>query len=366
MPIRLLLVLAGLLACSGLGGLAPAQDLRAELAAGRKLKLEAAAALEQQLVEDPGNLAERVQLIGHYYRERSRNEAGAYRYHQRLKREIYHRWRDHVLWMTWAAPESEVLAQSECRIYEFSDQGAYRSARAAWLHHLESVPNNLVVLKNAAEFFKINGRTVAIEVFERIQGMDEANPVWARELGDLHRSDMLRLAMGGVLKGPDPAAAARALDQYERAYELSGRATEDSLLTYLAWTALGAGQTEKARAYAEFMLTDRSDYRSLGDRIHHGHLILGMIALADGKVEESKDHLLNAGRSPGSPGLRGRGPNMVLAKDLLERGETQAFVSYLELCSKFWISTRGTLLVPRWIEMAMAGEIPIFGPNLLY
>ena len=116
MSIRSLLILAGLLACSGLAGLAPAQDLRAELAAGGNLTLEAAAALEQQLVEDPGNLAARVQLIGHYFRERSRSEAGAYRYSQRLKREMYHRWRDHVLWMTWAAPEAEVLAQWECRI----------------------------------------------------------------------------------------------------------------------------------------------------------------------------------------------------------------------------------------------------------
>ena len=367
MSVRSLLVVAGLLACSGFGAWAPAQDLQAELTAGRRLTLEAAVALERQLVEDPGNLAARVQLIGHYYSERSRGEAGAsFRYHQRLERAMYDRWRDHVLWMTWAAPRAEVLAHWECRIYEFWDEGAYRSARAAWLHHLETVPKDLAVLKNAAEFFKINDRTVAIEVFERIQSMDRENPLWARELGDLHRSDMLRLAMGGVLKGPDPAAAARALDQYERAYELSGRATEDSLLTYLAWTALGAGQTEKARAYAEFMLRDRTDDRTLGDRIHHGHLVLGMIALAGGKVEQAKDHLLDAGRSRGSPRLHGRGPNMVLAKDLLERGETEAFVSYLELCSKFWISTKGTLLLPRWIEMARAGEIPIFGLNLLY
>ncbi len=365
MSSRSLLVLAGWLAYGGLGGSAPAQDLRSELTAGRRLTHEAAAALEEQLDEAPGNLAVRVRLIGYYHRQRSAKGTGS-NFQRRLKSAMSHLWTEHLLWVIWNAPETEVLSQLECSIDEHRDQDTHASARAAWSQHLEAMPRNLDVLKNAAEFYRYNDRTLAIEVFERIQALDEENPLWARELGDLHRWDILQLVIGGGLKGPDPVAAARALHQYERAYELSGSEPGDPLLTYLAWTAWGAGQTWKARAYAEAMLRHRSDDQGLGDRIHHGHLILGMIALANGKLEEAKDHLLDAGRSPESPRLNGRGPNMVLAKELLERGETEAVVSYLELCSKFWLTGKGRRLIPMWIDMAEAGEIPIFGPNLLY
>ena len=362
---RSLLVLAGLLAYGGLYGLAPAQDLRSELTAGRRLAHEAASALEEQLEEAPGNLAARVQLIAYYHRQYSTKETGG-NFQARLKRAMFERWKEHLLWMIRNAPETEVLSQYECSIWQHEDQETYALAKAAWSQHLERMPRSLEVLKNVAEFYRRNDPALAIEVFERIQAMDGANPRWARELGDLYQRDILQLVVGGGLGGPDPVAAARALHQYERAYELSRSEHEDPPLRYLAWTAWAAGQTSKARAYAEAMLRQRSDDRGLGDRIHHGHLILGMIALADGKLEQAKDHLLDAGRSPESPRLYDRGPNMVLAQQLLEHGETEAVVSYLELCSTFWRSGKGRRLLPMWIEMVEAGEIPIFGQNLLF
>ena len=362
---RSLLVLAGWLAYGGLGGLAPAQDLRSELKAGRRLTHEAASALEEQLEEAPDDLSARVRLIAYYHHQYSTTETGG-NFQARLKRAMFDGWKEHLLWTIWNAPETEVLSQFECSIWQYQDEDTYRSARAAWSQHLEAMPRNLEVLKNAAEFYRINDRTLAIEVFERIQAMDGPNPRWARELGDLYRRDILQLVIGGGFEGPDPVAAARALQQYERAYELSGSEPEDPLLRYLAWTAWGAGLTSKARAYAGAMLRDRSNDRALGDRIHHGHLILGMIALADGKLEEAKDHLLDAGRSPESPRLYDKGPNMVLAQQLLERGETEAVLSYLKLCSQFWLSGKGRRLLPMWVEMLEAGETPIFGYNLFF
>lgn len=362
---RSLLVLAAWLAYCGLGGSAPAQDLRSELTAGRRLAHEAATALEEQLEQAPDDLAARVRLIAYYHHQYSTKETGG-NFQARLKRAMFERWKEHLLWTIRNAPETEVLSQVECSIWRYQDQDTYASARAAWSQHLEAMPRNLEVLKNAAEFYRINDRTLAIEVFERIQAMDAQNPRWARELGDLHQRDILGLVVGGGFNGPDPVAAARALHQYERAYELSGSELQDPLLRNLVWTAWGAGQTSKARTYAEAMLRDRSDDRGLGDRIHHGHLILGMIALADGRVKEAKEHLLDAGRSPESPRLYDRGPNMVLAQQLLERGETETVVSYLELCSQFWLSRKGRRLRPMWIEMVEAGEIPIFGYNLFF
>ena len=60
------------------------------------------------------------------------------------------------------------------------------------------------------------------------------------------------------------------------------------------------------------------------------------------------------------------GPNMALAKELLEAGEKAAVIEYLQLCKNFWdyAQKRGTL--DRWIKTIKAGEIPEFGPNLIY
>jgi hypothetical protein len=93
-------------------------------------------------------------------------------------------------------------------------------------------------------------------------------------------------------------------------------------------------------------------------------MVLGRVALRKGDLEAAKRELMEAGRTPGSPQLNSFGPNMSLAKDLLERKETDTVLAYFELCGKFWALEQGNLR--RWSVLAKAGEMPDFGPNLLY
>jgi hypothetical protein len=58
------------------------------------------------------------------------------------------------------------------------------------------------------------------------------------------------------------------------------------------------------------------------------------------------------------------GPNVSLAKDLLEKGERDAVIQYLELCRKFWKLDNGRL--DQWIKEIKAGKVPQFGANLVY
>ena len=99
---------------------------------------------------------------------------------------------------------------------------------------------------------------------------------------------------------------------------------------------------------------------NLGNRIHHGHLTLGRIALAEGNLEEAKNRLLKAGETPGSPQLNSFGPKMDLAKALLERGETVVVLRYFELCSEFWDHDRAVAKLAEWTELAKTGRIPDF------
>lgn len=58
------------------------------------------------------------------------------------------------------------------------------------------------------------------------------------------------------------------------------------------------------------------------------------------------------------------GPNMSLAKDLLEKGERDTVLQYFELCRRFWKMDHGQL--DEWTRQVKAGKVPRFGANLVY
>ena len=93
-----------------------------------------------------------------------------------------------------------------------------------------------------------------------------------------------------------------------------------------------------------------------GNRVHHGNLVLGRIALAEGNVKAAKFRLTAAGNTPGSPQLNSFGPNMTLAKDFLERGEQDVVLRYFRACAKFWEMDRGKL--DEWAAQVEEGTIP--------
>ena len=75
-------------------------------------------------------------------------------------------------------------------------------------------------------------------------------------------------------------------------------------------------------------------------------------------------YLVAAGGTPGSPQLDTFGPNMSLASELLDRGETAAVIEYFKLCSNFWNGEFSQLTV--WENDVRNGRRPRFGPNYFY
>lgn len=127
------------------------------------------------------------------------------------------------------------------------------------------------------------------------------------------------------------------------------------------------GKIEDARKYATELLALAQKFQgdwNYGNAIQDGNLVLGRIAARDGQIEEAKKYLLEAGKSPGSPQMNSFGPNMSLAKDLLEKGERDTVLQYFELCRKFWTMDYGKL--DQWSREVKAGHIPDFGANLVY
>ena len=100
------------------------------------------------------------------------------------------------------------------------------------------------------------------------------------------------------------------------------------------------------RTYATTMLDTSATTFFGAQNFHQANIVLGRVALAENDVELAKYYLLEAGRipessSPASPGpMQLQGPNMRLASELLQRGESDVVLEYFGLCSRFWHSDK--------------------------
>ncbi len=159
--------------------------------------------------------------------------------------------------------------------------------------------------------------------------------------------------------------------RYDRATEelKSAKSENDRFyaLNNAAKESFVVGKTNDAQKYAEELLALLPQYKNdwnYGNAVQDANLVLGRIAVANGQLDEGKRLLLEAGKSPGSPQMDTFGPNMSLAKDLLEQGETEVVLEYFDLCRKFWEMHGGKL--DAWSSTVKQGGVPEFGANLLY
>jgi hypothetical protein len=135
----------------------------------------------------------------------------------------------------------------------------------------------------------------------------------------------------------------------------------------LAKRALNAGEADKARAYSKQLLQMASQYPkdwNYGNAIYYGNFVLGRIAVQEGNLAQAGQYLVAAGATPGSPQLDSFGPNMALAKELLEKGQSGVVLQYLALCKNFWKMDGGKL--DEWSATVRSGGIPDFTSNLNY
>ena len=144
----------------------------------------------------------------------------------------------------------------------------------------------------------------------------------------------------------------------ERFYALSG----------LARAAFDAGEMDKAEGYASELLSTAPSYPkdwNYGNAVFHGNTILGLVAIhRDKNLGLAKRLLLASGQTTGSPQLDSFGPNLSLAQDLLNVGERDTVLEFLNSCRRFWKMDYGKL--DEWAGTIKRGAVPDFGANLLY
>lgn len=351
-------------------------DFARMVSTAAELTAEEAANLETRLELDAHDLQARGQLVVYHALQLSGPE------HAR-------RHREHVLWFIRNAPQAHTPAFWRfAQIHPYIDPDSYVAGKRVWVRHLEQEPTNVALLGNAANSLsEIVDLDLVIGIRQQIQTLDPENWSWPFELGQLY----LRVAMfgdlysGGFELPGDPELPANlaemivprpgdgstghalvAMDLLQRANELAesdlGRTP---FLEDIAEAAFHARRYEDARNVATAVLSramlsreDRGPDAYDESRIHRANIILGRLALIDDDVESARFRLLEAGRVTEPPAPGSSYPKMGLAADLLERGEKDVVLEYLELCSKVWPSDE----LAEWTALVEDGSTPDFPP----
>jgi hypothetical protein len=99
-----------------------------------------------------------------------------------------------------------------------------------------------------------------------------------------------------------------------------------------------AGATREAGEAAREWLSENTDTDAwyFGNVIHDANLLLGRIALSANSPDQAGQFLLRSADTPGSPQLNSFGPNLILARELVEAGQTEIVLRYLDRIAEFW------------------------------
>jgi tetratricopeptide (TPR) repeat protein len=240
---------------------------------------------------------------------------------------------------------------------------AYERAKQLWLQQVDLHPDNQRILSNAGQFFSTFEEKTARELLEKALAIDPSDAETSSRLAQSY--DMERM----FVSSPDEktALAQKSLALRERALEKAEGVDRFYALGDIAKDAFEAGELEKAEQYASELLQSAPKFKdnwNYGNALFEGNIVLGRIALQHGDIVDAKEHLLSAGETPGSPQLDSFGPNMTLAQELLEKGERDAVLTYLQSCGKFW--KMGGEKLQYWAATIKGGGTPDFGANLVY
>ena len=309
--------------------------------------------MEAQLKTDAGNLELHQKLIECYFNAEIHSPS--------RRAEIEKARAAQELWLVQHAPESKFAGSVAASIDSYSYPGDYTEIKNAWMAQVKTHAENANVLANAAKFLRAReDQAKAEELATKAHRMDPENADVALTLAQLYH---LQAISNPALKA---RLASQSLQLREQVLNSLSRAEKPRQLQEAAKDAFDAGDTAKAKRYAEQLLelAQQGERWSIGDSIHQGNLVLGRLALRGGNVEEAKTRLLAAGNTPGSPVLGSFGPNMTLAKELLEVHQTDTVLQYFDECAQFWKGHEDTL--DGWRATVRRGEIPEFGANLIY
>jgi tetratricopeptide (TPR) repeat protein len=287
-----------------------------------------AKALEEGLNTNLDNLTAREKLIRYYFQEMLTSQMP----------ELEEKREQHVFWLIEHHPESELAGSPEAEIMPMGFSGStegYQRGKQLWLQEVEKHPDNQRILRNAGQFLSLFDGKIARGLLEKALALDPSDTETSSRLAQSYEQER------ALVSSPEEKAALaqKAVSVRERGLERAESEQRFYELGALATSAFEAGETAKAQQYASELLLSAQKFKNdwnCGNAVHKGNIVLGRVALGRGDIAGAKEYLLAAGETPGSPQLNSFGPNMTLAQELLEKGEREVVLTYLQSCGKFW------------------------------
>ena len=326
---------------------------------GTQLSKQDADKLERDLKSDPASFADRIELLAFYSFKVNLHKGD-------LTAEDLANRREHVLWVIAHEPRSDFASSFEAAFDgDDRDPEGVQQAKSLWLQHVQEKTGDARILHNAGLFFQwVDDWKRSEGLLERAYAIAPDNHDIASSLAGLYWRDARHSSTTEQVS----IMAAKSLRIFEQALR-DARNSRERLndLPEAAQAAFEAAEYGRAADYSKegLALAEQADYRdNADDAIHYGNIVLGRIALRQGNVAGASAHLLSAGTIKGNPHVDTFGPNMMLAKELLDKGERKSVLGYFDLCGKFWTYDNGKL--SQWRSIVLSGDNPDFGDNLRY
>jgi hypothetical protein len=189
----------------------------------------------------------------------------------------------HILWIIEHQPAVRIAGSPFCYLDPVMNGEAYSQGKKLWLEQTRKQATNTTVLGNAAGFLLLHDRELAESLLKQAQTAEPKNPEWADRLGRLYALQH------------NQADAVKAVAELERAQAGdTGESTQFYRLDELTMQAFAAGDLKKASQYANELLATAPKFQkdwNYGNAIHKGNIVLGRIALKEGRIDQAKEFL---------------------------------------------------------------------------
>lgn len=328
------------------------------------------AQIEQRAAKSGCTVAEHAELLVWYFD----------RYRDSWSRDEGRNWLREVRWLVSNHPEMEIAGTQYCNIGSIRFQvigsnSTYKLVGPLWRQQVARNGKDIKVLYNGALYFRAHDSNFAEELLDKAV-RQKPGLIDPEHLGGLYasiaayRDGSIRYRYDKITPEDRKRTARKAYSCFRLALRRATDRRSRMRLTRLTmkW-AFDVGAYAQARVYAEQILKGGPGVNGADVPAYDANIVLGRLVLRAGRVRLAGRHLLAAGKSRATElwKTNTNSPDLSLARELLEKGQKRAVLSFLSDCRRFWpIEDRGTPallaahisrgLTPDWPTRSLLGE----------
>ncbi len=287
--------------------------------------------LEEKLREDHTDIISRCQLLG-YYGEPTCKTPEA--------------WCIHAEWVIRNCP-AEKLA-SFLRVPDGVTAEQYDALKKCFLQKVKRNPQNANVAGHAARFCRLSDLKQKQKLFKSARRLAPNNCAWSSVLCYLYSYEA-RLTNDAKIARKAFKVGDKFIRRFERIPHHPLQVLE--VIHHLFELALKMDDLKRAAQYVREMKD--ADFNQIGS--YYKHYYKGLLSLRKRKIKTAKSQLLKYAKKGG------HGRDYRLPNQLLELGEVQTVLEYLEVCLTLEFDEEQAKAIAQWIMQLKTGKMITLG-----